>query len=283
METKHPAVAVPPGAPTSRSETRAVRRRHRPEHHYRLVSAASVAMAVLVWFILTNTVARNADGFPSPQLLALTFLDLVYHGYTGKPLWAHVLTSLSETLGGFTLAVAVGVPVGLVVGYYRMARAIAMPFIDFMRPIPPISLVTIFVFYFGIGFGSKVALIFLTGFWFMILATTEGVRSLPKDYYRAAKSMGMRPGQIFRMVVLPGALPSILTGMRTTLSISWALVVAAELIASQVGLGYMITDASNFYKLPIVYVVVLIIATFGFIMDRTVVAINHRVLHWQGK
>jgi NitT/TauT family transport system permease protein len=251
--------------------------------HYTFISVASVAIALALWVVVTNVWVTGSDGFPSPQLMVRTFIDLVSTGYTGKPLMVHVLTSLSETLSGFALAIVLGIPTGLVIGYYRTASAVAMPFVDFMRPIPPISLVTIFVFYFGIGLGSKVALIFLTGFWFMILATTEGVRTIPQDYFRAAKSLGMQSRQIFRFVILPGSLPSILTGMRTTLSISWALVVAAELIASQAGLGYIITDASNFYKLPVVYVSVFLIATLGFIMDRIVVAINRRVLHWQGK
>ena len=251
------------------------------EAKLKLISTATIAAVLALWFLLTLN--READGFPSPQLLFATLVDLAQNGYTGNPLWRHLLTSLTETMGGFALAVLLGVPIGLLVGYYPVAKAVAMPFVDFFRPIPPISLVTIFVFYFGIGLGSKIALIFLTGFWFMILATADGVRGLPRDYYRAARSMGMTPAQTFRHVVLPGALPSVLTGMRTTLSISWALVVAAELIASQMGLGYMITDASNFYKLPVVYAAVLMIATCGFVMDRIVVVVIQRVLHWQGK
>lgn len=250
---------------------------------YRWISVLTVGGAIALWAIVTSVLVPNSDGFPSPKSLATTFWDLLALGYTGTPLWVHILTSLSETFSGFALACLLGVPAGLAIGYYPTVRAAAMPFVDFMRPIPPISLVTIFVFYFGIGLGSKVALIFLTGFWFMILATTEGVRGIPQDYYRAARSLGMRSSQIFKFVILPGSLAAILTGMRTTLSISWALVVAAELIASQAGLGYMITDASNFYKLPVVYVAVLLIATLGFLMDRIVVTINRRVVHWQGK
>lgn len=249
----------------------------------RAISVATVAAVLLFWFVATNTFMAGSEGFPSPQLLARTLWELAVDGYTGRPLWEHVGTSLLETGGGFALAVVLGVPTGLLIGYYPVVRAVAMPFVDFMRPIPPISLVTIFVFYFGIGFGSKIALIFLTGYWYMTLATSEGVRSLSSSYFRAARSMGMKSAQIFWYVVLPGALPSILTGMRTILSISWALVVAAELIASKAGLGYMITDASNFYRLPVVYAAILLIAALGFLMDRVMVVIIRRVLHWEGK
>lgn len=253
------------------------------DRYYSVVSAVAVLTVLGLWAVITNTIVVGSDGFPSPQSLLSSFFELIDNGYTGISYGQHILTSLSEALSGFIMAVIVGVLVGLTVGYYRLARAIIMPFVDFLRPIPPISLVTLFVFYFGIGMGSKVALIFLTGLWFMIMATADGVKGIPLDYYRAARSMGMNPGQIFRHVVLPGALPSILIGMRTALAICWALVVAAELIAAQAGLGYIITDASNFYRLPIVYVAVLTIAVLGFLMDRLLVLLNHRALFWQGK
>lgn len=252
-------------------------------NRYFWLSVASVSVFLLSWFLVTRFWVTGSEGFPSPQALFVTFLNLLRNGFTGEPLWFHILTSLQETFGGYVLGVALGVPLGLATGYNATARAIVMPYVDFFRPVPPIALVTLFVLFFGIGLASKVALIFLSGFWFMVLATSEGVRSLPSDLMRAGRSVGMNQWQIFRYVILPGSMPAILIGMRTTLSISWALVVAAELVAGHTGLGYIVTDATNFYRLRVVYVAILIIAGLGFIMDRLIVMLSRRVLHWQGK
>ena len=247
------------------------------------VSVVSVAIFLIAWFLITRFWITESESLPSPQALLGTFVELVRDGYTGQPLWFHTLTSLEETFGGYALGVCLGVPLGLFAGYNPTVRAVVMPYVDFFRPIPPIALVTLFVLYFGIGLTSKVALIFLSGFWFMVLATSEGVRSLPADLLRAGRSVGMSQLQIFRYVVLPGSMPAILIGMRTTLSISWALVVAAELVAGHSGLGYIVTDATNFFKLKVVYVAILLIAALGFAMDRLIVSVSRNILHWQGR
>lgn len=250
---------------------------------YAWISLWSVAVFLLVWFLITRYWIVDSQAVPSPQALLATFVELIRDGYTRQPLWVHVLTSLEEALGGYVLGILVGVPIGLLAGYYPTVRAIVMPYVDFFRPIPPISLVTLFVLFLGIGLASKIALIFLSGFWFMVLATSEGVRSVPLDLLRAGRSVGMSQFQIFRYVILPGSMPAILVGMRTTLSISWALVVAAELVAGHAGLGYIVTDASNFFRLKVVYSAILIIAALGFLMDRLVVSVTRRLLHWQGR
>lgn len=250
---------------------------------YLLISIASVAVFMTAWFVLSTYVWEASEAVPTPQGLVATFAGLVTDGYTGRPLWVHVLTSLQEAFGGYVLGIACGAPLGLLMGYNPAVRAAFMPYVDFFRPIPPISLVTLFVLFFGIGLASKIALIFLSVFWFIILAAAEGVRSLPDDLLRAGRSVGMNQWQIFRYVILPGSMPSLLTGMRTTLSISWALVVAAELVAGHSGVGYIITDATNFFRLDVVYVAILIIAALGFVMDRMILALSRRVLHWQGR
>ncbi len=270
------AAARAGAAPRSRTRLRGANR-------YVWISIWSVALFVLLWFLVTSFWIVDSEAVPSPQALLATLIDLVRDGYTGRPLWFHVLTSLQEALGGYVLGILIGVPVGLLAGYNPTARAIIMPYVDFFRPIPPISLVTLFVLFLGIGLASKIALIFLSGFWFMVLATSEGVRSLPADLLRAGRSVGMNRFQIFRHVILPGSMPAILVGMRTTLSISWALVVAAELVAGHSGLGYIVTDASNFFRLKVVYSAILIIAALGFLMDRLIVAATRRLLHWQGR
>lgn len=247
------------------------------------LSVLAVSVAFAAWFIASNYVYVNSLSLPSPQALGATFVDLIENGYGQRSLAEHVFTSMGRALTGFALAVICSSIIGLTAGYSPVARAIIMPFIDFVRPIPALALVPLFVFFFGIGSLSKITLIFLGAFIYMTLQTSEGVRSIPADLFAVGRSLGFSGFQMFRHIVLPGTLPAIVTGMRTALSLSWALVVAAELIASPSGLGYIITDATQFFRIRVVYCAVILLGVFGYAMDRTIVAVSQRILHWQGK
>ncbi|VTU30215.1 ABC transporter permease [Variovorax sp. PBL-E5] len=247
------------------------------------LSAAVVVLALVVWALVSNFVLVDSLALPSPQVLGRTFWDLFQNGYGHRSIFEHIGTSMGRALTGFLLAVVCSTVIGLLVGYSATARAILMPFIDFIRPVPALALVPLFVFFFGIGSLSKVALIFLGAFVYMTLQTSDGVRSIPADLFSAGRSMGFTTAQMFRHVVLPGTLPAVVTGMRTALSLSWALVVAAELIAAPSGLGYIVTDATQFFQIPVVYCAVILLGVLGFAMDRLIVAFRARVLHWQGK
>ena len=250
---------------------------------HRTLSIAVVALTLVAWALISNFVLVNSIALPSPQVLFKTFVDLVRNGYGHRSLAEHIATSMGRALTGFILAVICSTIVGLVTGYSERARAIFMPFVDFLRPIPALALVPLFVFFFGIGSASKIALIFLGAFIYMTLQTSEGVRSISSDLLSAGRSLGFTTFQMFRHIVLPGTLPSVVTGMRTALSLSWALVVAAELIAAPSGLGYIVTDATQFFQIPVVYCAVILLGALGYTMDRIIVAIGNRVLHWQGK
>ncbi len=247
------------------------------------LSVAVVALALVAWAIVSNFVLVDSLALPSPQVIGRTFIDLFTNGYGRRSIWLHIGTSMGRALTGFTLAVLCSTIVGLIAGYSPKARAVIMPFIDFIRPVPALALVPLFVFFFGIGSASKIALIFLGAFVYMTLQTSDGVRSIPADLFAAGRSLGFTTAQMFRHVVLPGTLPAVVTGMRTALSLSWALVVAAELIAAPSGLGYIVTDATSFFQIPVVYCAVILLGALGFIMDRIIVAIRARVLHWQGR
>jgi len=247
------------------------------------LSVGIVLFALLLWTFISNFVLVDSLALPSPQVSGRTFYDLFTNGYGRRSIFEHIGTSMGRALTGFTLAVICSTIVGLSVGYSATARALIMPFIDFIRPVPALALVPLFVFFFGIGSMSKIALIFLGGFLYMTLQTSDGVRSIPADPFSAGRSLGFTTAQMFRHVVLPGTLPAVVTGMRTALSLSWALVVAAELIAAPSGLGYIVTDATQFFQIPVVYCAVILLGALGFAMDRIIVAIRGRLLHWQGR
>lgn len=225
----------------------------------------------------------NPNKLPPVQDIAQALWGLVIHGYEGVPLWEEILTSLARALTGFLFAVLMGVPFGLLIGESEVLAAIFTPFLGFLRPIPPIALIPLFIFYFGIGEFSKIALIFITAFWYITLSAASGVQAVSKDLVLAARTLGFNKRQVFRYVILPSALPQILTGMRVAMALCWALVVAAELIAAQVGLGYMIMDATTFFRIPVVYVGVGIIGVIGLVLERSLVWLEKRLLHWQGR
>lgn len=250
---------------------------------YRLISVTAVGLALAAWLLASFLGDLNPNRVPPAQVLWGTLADLLANGYAAKPFWQQVLASLGRTLSGFIVAVLIGVPVGIGIGSNRLFDAIVSPFLTFIRPIPPIALVPLFIFYFGIGETSKVALIFLTAFLYLTVTTAAGVRSVPEDLLLASQSLGLTRRQMFFHVVIPAASASILTGMRVAMTLSWALVVAAELIAAQVGLGYMIMDATTFYRIPVMFVGIITIGLIGLVLEGALRLAEHRLLHWQGK
>ena len=140
----------------------------------------------------------------------------------------------------------------------------------------------LFTFYFGIGEASKVALIFLTAFLYLTVSTASGVKGVPADLILASRSLGLTSRQIFFSVIMPAASAQILTGMRISMTLSWTLVVAAELIAAQVGLGFMIMDATTFYRIPVVFIGIIVIGLIGLALESALLMVERRALHWRG-
>ena len=254
-----------------------------PSVRYRTATLVSVGLALAAWLAASFAGLLDPNKLPPVQALAEAVGDLVQNGYSGRSFWAQVGASMGRALAGFVLAVAVGVPVGIFIGSSRMFDAIVSPYLTFLRPIPPIALVPLFTFYFGIGELSKVALIFLTAFLYMVVNTASGVRAVPQDLLLASRSLGLSHRQIFFHVTIPAASASILTGMRVSMTLSWALVVAAELIAAQVGLGFLITDATTFYRIPYVYVGIVTIGLIGLALEGGLLFAERRLLHWRGR
>jgi ABC-type nitrate/sulfonate/bicarbonate transport system permease component len=250
---------------------------------FSLISWATVGIILLSWYLATERGLVSGFVLPSPAILWAEFRLLVVKGYAGKSLTEHVLTSLFRTFTGLGLGIAVGVPIGLLMGFSRIAYAILGPIFSFLRPIPPIAFIPLMILYFGIGEFSKVALIFLAALYYVVLNTSAGVRTVPQDLVRAGQNMGLTQVQLFSKIVFWAALPHIMTGVKTATAISWAIVVAAELIAAQAGLGFMVMDATTFFRVPNVYIGIIIIGLIGVTLEIVTLAIDRRLLHWMGK
>jgi NitT/TauT family transport system permease protein len=248
-----------------------------------LASIASVAGALALWTLVVDADLVSTRFTPTPFEILQEFVSLLRHGYTGVPLYDHVGASLVRTLVGFSAAVIVGIPFGLLVGRAKVLEAAFVPWFAFLRPIPAIAFVPLVILWFGIGEFSKISVIFFSCFLYITVSTIAGVKSVPVQLLRAGYSLGALDRKSFLYVVLPAALPQIMVGLRLGSAISWTLVVAAELVAAQRGLGYMIMDASTFFRVKDVYVGLIIIGVIGFLLESTIAAVEGRLVHWRGK
>lgn len=252
-------------------------------YRYRLISFGTVAAVLVLWWLVTASGLASPFVLPSPRDLAVELGALVRGGYAQKPLSTHVFASLARTFTGLGLGLAVGIPVGLLMGANRTVYAVLAPLFAFMRPIPPIAFIPLMILFFGIGEFSKVFLIFMAALWYVVLNTSAGVRAVPEELLRAGRNLGLTQAQLFRHVIFWAALPHIMTGVRTAMAVSWAIVVAAELIAAQAGLGFMVMDATTFFRVPDVYIGIIFIGLAGLSLELIARTLERSFLHWQGR
>ena len=246
-------------------------------------SIGAIVLLLVLWYVGSRSSFIKPGYLPTPEELWSTFVDIVKNGYQGKPLREHISISLFRTLTGFALGVVTGIPVGLLAGYSRRAGAMISPIMAFIRPIPPIAFIPMAVLYFGLGEVGKIVLIFFVSFNYVQANAQAGAANFPIAYRRAAESLGLTKVQTFYRIVLPGALPQIFTGLKVALALSWAVVVAAELVGAQSGLGFMISDAAMLFRIPVVFIGIAIIGAIGLALNLTLNFIEGRIVHWKGR
>ncbi|KDC80202.1 ABC transporter, permease protein [Bordetella bronchiseptica MBORD635] len=246
-------------------------------------SVASVVGLLAIWTLVTNLGLVGPGYLPSPQAMFAQLVTLVEQGYGGKPLWDHVGASLFRALVGFAIGVLAGVPFGLFSGYHKAVGAIMSPIMAFIRPIPPIAFIPMAVLYFGLGEMGKVVLIVFTAFNYSFVSAQAGALSVPMSYYRAAESIGMTKLQIFWRVVFPSSIPHIFTGLKVAMALSWAVVVAAELVGAQKGLGFMISDAAQLFQIPVVFIGIALIGLIGLVLNVMLTVAEEKIVHWKGR
>ncbi|MGB7318498.1 MAG: ABC transporter permease subunit [Planktotalea sp.] len=220
---------------------------------------------------------------PAPEIVLERFIRLNKEGYQDFTLWQHTWKSVSRVLWGFLLGSLVGIPLGYAMGLTNWSRGWFDPIVEFMRPVPPLALIPLMIIWFGIGETSKVILLFLAALWIMIIAARSGVSGVAIAKVHAAYSLGANKWQILTKVIVPNSLPEIFTGARVAMGVCWGTVVAAELVAAEVGLGKMIVVASKFQLTDIVLVGIILIGVIGFLIDVGVRALEAWLVPWKGK
>ncbi|WP_405740667.1 ABC transporter permease subunit, partial [Anaerovibrio slackiae] len=186
-------------------------------------------------------------------------------------------------LSAFVLVVVTAVPIGLLSGYSSKIRAVFDPIIEFYRPLPPLAYYTMLVIWMGIDNESKIALLYLAGFAPVYLSCLSGVKKIRQEYIQGAYTLGASRWQVFRHVVLPACLPEMFTGIRTALGFSYTTLVAAEMVAADSGIGWMVLDASKFLLSDIIFTGIIIMGITGLAMDALLRVAEHRLVPWKGK
>lgn len=248
-----------------------------------LISSLSVASLVALWWAVTSAGLIEPLFLPSPQAILARGWLLIGEGYLGASLWQHLGASLERIGLALLAALLTAVPLGIAIGRNRVVRGIFDPLIEFYRPIPPLAYLPLIVIWCGIGELSKVLLIYLAIFAPLVIATATGVRSVDPAKLRAAQSLGATPTQLVRHVILPAALPDILTGLRIGLGVGWSTLVASELIAAQRGLGFMVQSAAQFLVTDVVILGILVIALIAFALELGLRALQRKLVPWQGQ
>lgn len=227
-----------------------------------------VGVAILFLFVWDGSVrVSGSDLFPKPIEVLRGIVELLQKGLLLK----YVVASLFRVTGGFTLAVLIGVPLGLVLGWYARAFQALNPMIQIFRPISPIAWIPVAILWFGVSDAAPIFLIFLASVFPITVSAIAAVQNMQPVYLRAARNFGLSRAQLFRRVVFPSCLPQVLTGIRIALGVAWLVVVAAEMIAVNSGLGYLIIDARNAGKrYDLVVAGMVMIGLIGLVLDLLV-------------
>ena len=221
---------------------------------------AIIAAVIGAWWVA----ASGSLIFPTPPEVVAGLRELLTSGL----LWGHIWTSIMRVAIAYFTATAIAIPLGILMGWFAPLDRALNPLFQLLRPISPIAWTPIAILWFGIGGISPIFLIFLGAFFPQVVANAAAVRGVGKHYIRAARNFELGGPRFFARVIFPAALPEILTGMRISLGVAWLVVVAAEMVATESGLGYMIIDARNqVTRYDLVVGAMVLIGIIGLILD----------------
>lgn len=249
----------------------------------RLISAATIAVVFGLWVAATSAHWVPPLFLPSPWAVGRQFVTVWTEGFAGFTLPQHIWASLSRVLIALGLVLVSAIPIGLGMGMNRWAKGIADPLIDFYWPLPPLAYLPLIIIWLGIDETAKIVLIFLSMFAPVAIAAQAGVRSVSVERIQAAYTLGASRWRVFLHVIARGALPEILTGVRIAIGAGWATLVAAELVASNKGVGFMIISASRFLVTDVAVMGLLVIAVMAISFLYLMKVIERILTPWKGK
>ena len=269
------------------------------------ISVVSIVALLGGWWLVTHLEWVRPLFLPSPEMVISKFVKIACaehylerllaalgarsgveaacEGFGDHALHEHLLWSLYRIFGAFFLATVTAIPLGVAMGMSRLARGVFDPPIELYRPIPPLAYLPLTIIWFGIGESGRLFLIFLACFAPIVINARAGVRSVSIEQIHAAYSMGASRQQVLRQVVLKGALPEILTGMRVAVAFGWTTLVAAEMVAAEAGIGVMVLNAARFLATDIVFLGIVVIGVVAFVFDLIMRRIERAFVPWKGR
>lgn len=255
---------------------------HRSSMRRTVVGMATVLALLLLWYLTTTVTGLiNPSRFPRPDQVWEAFSFIQTEGYGNGKLHQHVLHSLLLVAMGFSVAVGVGVPLGLLMGYSRQAEALLNPAFLLLRPIPPLAWIPLAIVWLGLEDASKVLVIFVAAFVPSVINSYTGVRNIEVPVMEAAKMLGTKGWRMVAEVLVPGSLPMIFTGLRLSLQASWTTLVAAELIGALYGLGSILNQASQDIFPAMILVAMVFVGICGAVTTWLLGHLETRVMPWR--
>lgn len=248
----------------------------RSDRLYRWISFLSPLIVLLMWEITVQVGILDRRFFPPPSTVLQVLFEMVISG----ELLSHLGISLQRIMLGFLLGTVPGIILGLLMGWFKGVRAFLDPIVAATYPIPKIAILPLLLLIFGLGEASKVAIVAIGGFFLALITTAHGVMCIDPVLIQAAQNYGATGWKLFAKVILPASLPSIFTGLRLSLGVSLIVIVAAEFVAANRGIGYLIWISWSTLSVGKMYVGLVAIAVLGVLSTSGLERLGRRLMPW---
>lgn len=258
--------------------------RRRTSIKYFAISAVVVIAVLLVWQLAVQFELVSTRFFDSPGGVVGTIIRKTTDTKPdGGVLWQHIYASATVVWFGFLLAAVIGIPLGLFMGWFKLCDRIVRPLFEIIRPIPSLAWIPIVLLFLGIGVSARAVIIFTGCFVAIVLNTYTGIRSTNQTFINVARTCGVSNFTVFRTVGIPSAMPMIFAGLKSSMGSAWGTIVAAEMLASSNGLGYMIQMGRSFGEVSLIMAGIIVIGILGFISSGLIGLLENVVLKWRPK
>ena len=249
---------------------------------YTIISILSILCFLLIWQIMVVTGVLSEKILPAPtKVFATLFYKLGNESPDGSLLQINILVSLKVACSGLFLAIIIGVPLGWLMGWYKPVNRFVRPIFELIRPIPPIAWIPLTILWVGIGLKAKAMIIFFASFVPCVINATAGIKSTNQTLINVAKTYGASNFTIFLKIGIPSSLPMTFAGIRIALNSAWSTLVAAELLAANAGLGYMISMGRQFGRVDIIVLGMFTIGILGFIFSWVFTKLEQIFVKWR--
>lgn len=256
--------------------------KERPLGQKIFLSCIGIIIFLAIWEVAVRTGLISEDKLVTPSQIVLTFIDKLNNPIPdGDTILVHFWTSLRLVLLGFLTSCVIGVPLGLFMGFFPLTNKLVSPIFEIIRPIPPLAWIPIVIVVLGIGTEAKIFIIFVAAFVPCVINSFTGIKATSQTLLNVAKTAGASKWQLFIKVGIPSALPMVLTGVKVSLGSAWATLVAAEMLASSKGLGFMIQQGRNFGRPDIVLLGMLVIGFVGALLTSFLSYLEKKLIPWR--